>query len=571
MRYIFTKVMIAAVASLTFGRPLAAAPAPLTLAIAAPTDPFAYRSLTLDAKAAFERQDYPRAEELFRAAARTYPLDHNNWRYLAASLRLQGKWAEAIPAYQQLIDRAGTFMGSGRYWQAVAQIKLGRTDAALNTIQTMVEIDHDGRRPSLGSDEQFKQLWDNPRFIAIVAPRSTAGPQDRVSGWRSDLGHLISEIHRLTPDYRGRALPSTTQMLVEQLRRAIPRLTDEQILLGMSDILGSLHQGHTMMWGFSFEPGAKQRLAFEFLPVQPYAFPDGLFIVDADPANRSLVGAKITAIGDIPVDQVMARVRQASSFGSEAEFAWTGPLRAMSVPLLVGIGAAKRDRPVSLTVEKNGRSSVVSLQPAPAMLGQKLPRRTPNSISPSPKTPFDFAPTSDGSTIMVRFDQVQDAEAESLSAFAKRLDAALSSANIRNVIVDLRLNNGGNTFLYTDLLRSLTAFSTREDRQVYALIGRNVYSAAGNFATDLERLANPIFIGEPTGNTGNQFGDEGIVVLPWSGLHATIASVKWQLSNPWDTRGSIVPHVPVQSLASDYFAGRDLAFETALKLARKRS
>jgi len=135
------------------------------------------------------------------------------------------------------------------------------------------------------------------------------------------------------------------------------------------------------------------------------------------------------------------------------------------------------------------------------------------------------------------------------------------------VIVDLRINNGGNSFLYPDLIRALAAFSTRPGRQVYALIGRNVYSAAGNFATDLERFANPIFIGEPTGNTGNQFGDEGSGVLPWSGLHATVASVKWQLSHPWDTRGSIVPQIPVEMSAVDYFAGRDPAMGIAQRLS----
>lgn len=542
--------------------------APVMSVIAAPSDPLSYRSLTLDARAAFDSKDYPKAERLYRSATVMYPLDSNNWRYLAASLRLQGKWAEAVPAYQQLIDRAGSFIGSGRYWQAVGQIKLGQIHAALRTLRTMIEVDHEAHRSALASDEQFKPLWKDSRFLALVTPQSAAEPNNRVAGWRSDLDHLVAEIHRLTPDYRGRALSTATQGLIDQLRRSIPRLSDEQVFVRMSDILGSLHQGHTMMWGFAFEPGARQRIAFKFLPVQPYAFGDGLFIVAADTANQSLVGAKITAIGNMPIARVMSRVREATSFGSEAESAWTGPLRAMSVPLLVGFGAVERDRPVILTVERGGRSDRVALAPSGQMLGQKLPRRTASGNGTVLKTPFDLRRIEEGMTIVVRFDQVQDGDQETLPAFGTRVGAALADEKVRNVIVDMRLNNGGNTFLYPDLLRALIAFSTRPGRQVYALIGRNVYSAAGNFATDLERFANPVFVGEPTGNTGNQFGDEGAVVLPWSGLHATIASVKWQLSNPWDTRGSIVPQVPVQVSSEDYFAGRDPVMEAALTLAR---
>ncbi len=544
-----------------------ARPVPLTSAIVALGDPLAYRTLTLKARATFDAGNYVQAERLFRQATRLYPLDSQNWRYLAASLRLQDKWAEAVPAYQMLIDRAGSFVGNGRYWQAVGQVKLGRTEAALVTLRTMIEVDHESHRAALASDDQFKSLRKDPRFIALVAPRPVAAPGDRVSGWRSDLAHLVAEIHRLTPDFRGRPLPAPTEAMVARLRGAIPRLSDEQIYVSMSNIVGSLHQSHTMMWGFSFEPGARQRIAFSFLPVQPYAFGDGLYIVAAEPSYQSLVGARIAAIGAMPIDRVMSRMREATSFGSEAEFAWTGPLRAMSVPLLVGIGAAERGKSVMVTFEQNGSSTRVSLQPTAAMLGQKLPRRGARAGGGAQEAPFELSPADDGSTMIVRFDQVQDSEKETLSAFGARVGAALVNEKVRSVVVDLRLNNGGNSFLYPDLIRALAAFSTRPGRQVYALIGRNVYSAAGNFATDLERFANPIFIGEPTGNTGNQFGDEGSVVLPWSGLHATIASVKWQLSDPWDTRGSIVPQIPVEMSAADYFAGRDPAMEVAQRLS----
>ena len=559
-------LILAVPALMTFAAVRADRPS-TSVGVAAPSDPSSYRSTTLAARAAFDVGDYPKAEQLYREATRLYPADPNNWRYLAASLRLQGKWAEAIPAYQQLIDRSGSFVGSGRYWQAVGYVKLGQTEAALKTIEMLVNLDHEPHRAALASDEQLKPLWADPRFVALVAPQSSAAPDDRVAGWRGDIDHLVAEIHRLTPDYRDRSLPSHTQQLVTELRSKIPELSDEQVFLGMSDILGSLHQGHTMMWGFSFEPGAKQRLEFSFLPVQPYAFPDGLYVVDAVPAFGQLIGSRIIAIGGMPIDSVLSRVRAASSFGSESEFAWTGPLRTMSLPLLVGIGAAQRGKPVELTIEQKGKVRRVLLPPVTTMLGQKLPRRSEKEIDRTAKNPFELTPPRQDGVVIVRLDQMQDGKDETLAAFGARVGVALSGGNVRSVIVDLRLNNGGNSFLYPELIRALTAFSTRPGRQVYVLIGRNVYSAAGNFATDLERFAHPIFVGEPTGNTGNQFGDEGVVVLPWSGLHATIASVKWQLSHPWDTRGSIVPQVPVAMTSQDYFNGRDPVMEMAAKLA----
>src|SRR5436190_9043988 len=68
----FQTMVLAAAA--TIAAPVAAdAPKPPALAIArAPSDPIAYRSLTQDAKAAFDSDDYAKAEQLYRQAVALY-------------------------------------------------------------------------------------------------------------------------------------------------------------------------------------------------------------------------------------------------------------------------------------------------------------------------------------------------------------------------------------------------------------------------------------------------------------------------------------------------------------------
>jgi hypothetical protein len=155
---------------------------------------------------------------------------------------------------------------------------------------------------------------------------------------------------------------------------------------------------------------------------------------------------------------------------------------------------------------------------------------------------------------------------ETLEQFGLRLRKVIGESNPRNIILDIRHNNGGDTFTYQELLRTLTAFSTIEGNKVYVLIGRNVYSAAANFTADLERMVRPIFVGEATSAAGNQWGDESYFILPYSGLSGAVPSVRWQMSHPWDKRRSIVPQVPVQLTADAYFKGQDPALETVFKL-----
>jgi C-terminal processing protease CtpA/Prc len=172
----------------------------------------------------------------------------------------------------------------------------------------------------------------------------------------------------------------------------------------------------------------------------------------------------------------------------------------------------------------------------------------------------------DRATIYAQVNQIAPDPDETLPQFGLRLRAALAESHTRNLILDLRHNNGGNTFTYPELLRTAIAFSADEDHRLYVLIGRNTYSAAANLTTELQRLARPVFVGEPTSGLGNQDGDEGFIRLPYSGLYATIAGVWWQLSDPWDMRYSQAPQMPVQLTAADYFAGRDPALDAVRTL-----
>jgi len=50
---------------------------------------------------------------------------------------------------------------------------------------------------------------------------------------------------------------------------------------------------------------------------------------------------------------------------------------------------------------------------------------------------------------------------------------------------------------------------------------------------------------------------------------ALLTSVRWQYSHPWDLRTSLVPDIPVQPTAKDYFAGKDSVMETILADIRR--
>lgn len=538
--------------------------------LAAPVDPLAYYARLQEAKLASDAGRFADAENLYRQLTVDYALDRETWVGLGSAYRKQNKHAQAIAAYRHAIELIGPVPGSSRYWTAVSQAALADNDAALDTLETMVFQDRELDRPGLQSDPSFAALQNDPRMKQISGYEDLA-KLDRVAGWRTDLDYLVAEIKRLSPDHRQAGIPAETETIRSQLYAQIPQLSDQQIYAGMARLTGSLQQGHTMMWGAGpGEPGPDLRIKFSWLPLLFHAFPEGIYIVGADAQHQDLIGMKVLSLDGVAITDAMQEVRSATSFGSPMEALWTVPTRLAEIPLLRGLGIGKDPDVVLMSLQT----------PDGKKLKRAVTATTKNPRSKLPKPPGVTAPRflrstdqahwhevwAERKTVYVQINQMAPDPDESLPQFGIRLRQILADSKAETVVLDLRHNNGGDTFSYVELLRTLVSFSVPANRRLYVLIGRNVYSAAANFSTDLERLAKPIFVGEPTSMTGNQHGDEGAVRLPWSGLRATISGVRWQLSHPWDLRRSIAPKVPVQLSAKAYFAGSDPALDAVEKM-----
>jgi hypothetical protein len=169
--------------------------------------------------------------------------------------------------------------------------------------------------------------------------------------------------------------------------------------------------------------------------------------------------------------------------------------------------------------------------------------------------------------VYVQFNQVANGPDESIEAFALRLQKFLVAyPDVQNLIMDVRHNSGGNTYLTIPLLRTLIFFETSREGRLFTIIGRNTFSACQNFATEIDRLTNSVLVGEPTGSSPNSIGESTNVQLPYSRVGAGISTRNWQTSWPRDRRAWIAPDVPTELSSADYFANRDPAFAAIMEL-----
>jgi hypothetical protein len=165
----------------------------------------------------------------------------------------------------------------------------------------------------------------------------------------------------------------------------------------------------------------------------------------------------------------------------------------------------------------------------------------------------------------VQFNKVGDEPDETIAAFAGRLRAFVDSAAVDRLVLDLRLNRGGDGTLNRPLLLSLIRSPKLEGSgRLFVLIGRSTFSAAQFLVHDLEEYTEAVFVGEPTAGKPNSYGDSRRITLPNSGITVRVSIFYWQRSHPLDTRQWKGPDVAAELTSRDYRANVDPAMRAVL-------
>ena len=131
-------------------------------------------------------------------------------------------------------------------------------------------------------------------------------------------------------------------------------------------------------------------------------------------------------------------------------------------------------------------------------------------------------------------------------------------------------DGGGNNFLNRAVVKEIIRRPAldRSDR-FSVLIGRGVFSAAQNLVNELDYYTNATFVGEPTGNSPNQYGDARPLELPRSHFRVKVSSLLWQSHSASDDRAWFQPDGYVELTSADYKAKKDPVLAAALRRAAR--
>lgn len=408
-----------------------------------------------------------------------------------------------------------------------------------------------------------------------VNPAGGVVSQAEAERWREDLRHMAREM-----EARHKSLFHTTtreqfEGAVRRLHERIPTLARHQIIVELMRVAASIGDGHT-----NVAPTRDPKIGFRALPVKLYLFKDGLFVRAAERSHAELLGARVIKIGDLSVEETFARAREIVGRDNEMGVRFFAPLLLAMPEVLHALGLSESPDAARFTFEKGGRQQTLTLKPyGPADL---LPPDTDLSWLPKegwvdmrdgappslwlkdPKNKFWFEQLPNSKVVYAQLNEVNDKPEESLADFAKRLLAFVEANGAERLVLDLRLNRGGNGSLLRPLVLSLIKSKLNQRGRLFVLMGRSTWSAAQFLLNRLENYTDVTFVGEPSGSKGNHYGDSRRITLPNSGVTVRVSIYYWQEWDPWDARPWTAPHVTAELTSEEYRTGQDPTLKAAL-------
>lgn len=412
-------------------------------------------------------------------------------------------------------------------------------------------------------------------FVLCAALLTTAHPARAAtlspaaaSAWQHDLDYMVVCIEKYHLDAFHSISRAAFEQRVSLLRARIPKLDRARALLGLASIIALLHDAHT---GFGL--GTSPPVAFHAFPIKVYQYADGVFIQAAAPQYRSLVGDEILGVGGVPIATVLQRlltvvmVTNDWTFRSQLAFQFKGEI-------LHALGLSESDDAATLRVRGPAGISTAEIKTIPHPFSV-------DGYRPGPPEGSDWVDSRSGTaplylrhltkfywyqwlpatrTLYVQCNFILDAKDESFTQFFTRVFAFADSTNVDKFVLDLRFNGGGDNTLLPVVVQNLV----KRDRlnvsgKLFVIIGRGTQSAAEDLVNRMQRDTHATFVGEPTGERPNEFGDPWPFILPNSRIEVRVASIQWEDIDPRDDRDWTGPDLAAELTSSDYASNVDPA------------
>ncbi|HET9747606.1 MAG TPA: hypothetical protein VFP97_17940 [Chitinophagaceae bacterium] len=413
----------------------------------------------------------------------------------------------------------------------------------------------------------------------IVPKNVSSSVKLTAADWQSDLKFLQQKIHKEYPFLFKKVKAEEFDAAVEKFYTAIPSMKENEVLAGFARIVSLFKYGHTNI-GWRESP-----VKYHVTPVNFYWFSDGVFVEGTDKKYEKIVGARLVKVEGIPVEKALEAIKPLVPAENDQYFK-AYSLDFLTIPEALHAQKVSKElkTTVTYTFEKDGKTFDHTITAIEAF---RLPRQygfvktgndwlsardqsvTPNYLKDLDKIYYyEYLPGS--KTLYVRQSQVQDDKTEAIPAFYKKVFDFIENNDVERLVLDVRLNGGGNNYKNKPVVTGiLGSKKINQPGKLFVIIGRRTFSACQNLVNELHNYTNAVFVGEPTAENINFYGDTRRVDLPKSKLPVFLSFAWWQDKPQWENEDWLAPQLAVDLSFADYKNNKDPMLETCLNFSDK--
>lgn len=400
-----------------------------------------------------------------------------------------------------------------------------------------------------------------PLLLAVAAPASADdGDAARVGRWRADLAQLASELPKRHKHLFFAQPREEWEARVEELDAQLDALEDHEILGELMRLVASVGDGHT---GVRWFQGPVARKAF---PLQFHPFSDGLRVVLAPRDLAWSLGARVTAVGGLPIDEVQQRLAEAIPHDNEAGLLANLPqhLETTWIPHALGFGDDREHATFTLETDSGDARELV-LGPdgglAPGALAKvgaepaELPlwRRRRGEA-------YWFEWVEEQRLLYLQYNRCADAPELPFAKLVEQLAALADAQPVETFLIDLRHNGGGNSLVINPLFGAMGARKElRGKGRLFVAIGERTFSSAMMNAVQLRDGFGALLVGTPTGGKPRSYGEIKFLELANSKLQVSYSTKLFDLVA--SDAPSVMPDVEAPCSFAHWKEGRDPVVE----------
>jgi len=368
--------------------------------------------------------------------------------------------------------------------------------------------------------------------------------------WHQDLAYFARELPKRHLNAFHAVSREAFDAAVKQLESRIGTATDEEMAVGLIRLTAMVGDGHTRV----NIPKEWHRLAIQIQP-----FGDEWRITRVTAPTKPILGAKVAAIGGVPIAEVVKRL---SPLSAQDELPpWQRVMVAShmnTAEVLRGVGI---DPSEITAVADDGTSSTLPLS---TMLISEQTRQpwitlgtAPTLSLREPESAFVIQHLPAKKTVYANWRRY-----ENLADYSAKLWQLVDSTDTKRVIIDLRQNGGGDFKVGRRYMVSELARRAGKVEGVI-LIGARTFSAAMVNAIDFRKDAHALLVGNTIGEKPNSYSENDEMTLPASRLSISYSTRLYKFV-PDDAPNVVEPDQRVEQTWADAKAGRDAALEWVL-------